>query len=511
MKKILTYTSLALSVLLSFSCQTDLDFALPAEKLGFSKTELLSEVSVFNGGSDVAIIKSGKGKEEGNATLVTCTAGDIEKYNESKVDPEHYFVAIDPSMYTISETDFHFSKEDIRKIARITWNSDAIAQKYAGVDAVVPLRLTGGGIAVDDARSMIFVMPYVSTLGFSETCAQKIFYPSKASTKPTDVFTGTGTLELDKPVSSSEVEVELFIDNSLIKDLPSGKVPYEAAPEGLIVLKDSKVTITAGENYGSFEFSVDCSKLFKDGKFIYNDKNFCAPIAIKTKSPAGLADGLYMASYAIVRITDTGEIDPPTTPSKDYVGNKQWNVLDGQQWTIGEDPSFNEGTKEWYRSNYPVSNFVDGNFVWQSGAVATWWDTPNIFPIEFVFDLGKDYIYNGFRLVDGGSYQNNFVHIQVYSAVEYEEGGNTNWNLCFEGTRKFRGGWQQWPGNTKEALDKTHTFHMPEDADENFTKTFKYTHGQYLKLVLVEPQWTAGDFVNGRGWLMEFYINGWER
>jgi len=209
---------------------------------------------------------------------------------------------------------------------------------------------------------------------------------------------------------------------------------------------------------------------------------------------------------------DPTQVTRPSTEPTDMVGTKTtWTVVEGARNTICCDPAMDAGTREWYGSNYPASNICDGNFAWQAGAVATLWDTDNTFPLSFVFDLGKDCIYDGFRLVDGASYQNNFVDISVYVATKYE-GSDTNWALAYSGVRNFRSGWQQWPGNTKEALDKNFTNHMPEDSDDEVrAHEFHLTHGRFVKLVINAPQWTKGDYIHGRGWLMEFFVRGWEK
>jgi len=208
---------------------------------------------------------------------------------------------------------------------------------------------------------------------------------------------------------------------------------------------------------------------------------------------------------------DPLDVTRPSTDPTDILGSKTtWVVLGGARNTIGCDPAMNSGTREWYGANYPASNLCDNNFA-ATGSVPTLWETDNTFPLSFIIDLGKDYIYDGFRLVDGKSYQNNYVDISVYVATKFE-GKDTNWALAYSGVRNFRKGWQQWPGDTKEALDKNFTNHMPEDSDDSVRPhEFHLSHGRFVKLVLNAPQWSSGDYVHGRGYLMEFFVRGWEK
>lgn len=494
-----TFISTALCALLAVSCAPNLDFAIPDDKIGFVDTKAYNEISAFDNNFCVTLIKSGKGRSNADVTIAAMTAEEVKAYNDSKVDTLHHLVCIDPSCYTISQTQFSFAEKDIRMMTTVSWDIEKLIQ-YLGTDAVIPIKISSCNIATDSTRTNLFIHPYVPTIRVSESSARKNFYVKDDVVKATDIQKGMCSVEIDKSLNSSDITVEMGVDNSKI---PLGGL---AAPEGLFTLENNTTTIKAGELFGAIDYRINYSALFKGGVLAYNDCTFTIPLSIVFYSPRHILQGETMTSFITVTIEKSkkgpGDIDRPTTNPKPITG--PWTVLDGDQFTLGHDPVY---IGQGWAQNNGADKFVDGKF---DTYMSSWWDTPFSYPMYFVFDMGKDYIYDGFRFVNAAAYMNNFRHFRVYVSLEYN-GDATEWFLASEGTYKETYTWQAWPSPANIETLAPFTYKMPEDNLSGATQSHTLTHGQYIKIEFVEPVSTSGNYLNGRGRIQEFYINGWER
>ncbi len=396
----------------------------------------------------------------------------------------------------------------MRKTVSLTWDVDAFVKDYSAFDAVIPIKITSCSIDLDTTRTLLIVRPFVSKVGF-ELKEIKNLYPNDLDATPDYVFEGEASFRINKSVSA-DVSVRRASDDSYVSKASGPGITDVAAPEGLVSLKQNTVRIPSGEDYGFFEYSVDYQYLFEDGKFKYSEINFAAPVVIKEISPNRVAKDTLTVSYIFIKIADSKVVIRPGTPPTEFVSPEEdkWVVIEGEEHDMAHDP--NSPDPVWY-STYNCQKLVDGNFHWHEGAMGNFFWTKNEFPISYTIDLKKSYIFDGFRLTDAKTHQNQYRHIRVWVAREFA-GADTDWTLAFEGTRKFASGWQQYPADdgSKESLDAKFTFHMPEDIDAELTNSFELTKGRYIKLELVEPYRTTGDYENGRGYLAEFYINGWE-
>jgi hypothetical protein len=519
-------------------CKQDLDFALPAEKIGFSATETLNEVSVFNGHYDISLIKSGKGKTDAKVEIRLGSDSDIAAYNAANGTS---CVAAAAGSFTMpDQTSFTFSATEYRKVAQITWEPAGFFNANKGKDAVIPVLISESSIDVDSLRTMILIRPYISQANFSLTSAAdtldlkqndiKSLFPEgdeltkSKSEGSLDLVSGSAQVSINKVVPSQDITLNLIVDNTLIPTISAARgKEYVQAPNGFATIQNS-VVIKAGELYGDFTYTLNFEALFAGNELKYFGKNILIPVVIGSASPVGVGIGNINVANISVTISESGIVIEPSSSPNEFWANMdgidgsgdEWVLLDGAQYAMAEDPNIES---DWYK-RYSADKLIDGVFLYdpgQGGGMGLWFWTPNVFPIPFTIDLGQEYIFKGFRLVYSKTHQNNYRHIRVYTGRTYNESTKeADWKLAFEGTRTYAGGWLPWPSDngSRESLYQDFTFRMPEDAlpETDATLSFALTKGRYLKLELVEPQFPteSGDYQGGRGYLMEFYVNGWQ-
>lgn len=531
-KRIFNQVFFALAVLASATgCKQNLDFAIPDDVIGFSTAEELNEVTVFNGKYDLSIIKSGKGTSPAKVTISLASAADLAAYNAAHSTA--FAMAAAGSFTMPAETSFSFGATDTRRVTQLTWTPADFYNANLGADAVIPIKISECSIGTDSIRTLTLIRPYVSKAIFSLSSGTdldlaqndiKSLFPEGDELQPTDAAEGTAQLCIDKVIPTNDISLTLGIDNSYIATTATARgKEYVEAPEGFATIQRN-VVLKAGELYADFSYSLDFSKLFDtDGKLLYFGKSILIPIVIKKAEPVGVSIGsVYVANIAVT-IAESGVVIEPSSKPQEFWGNMdgvdgtgdEWLIVDGKQYAMAEDPNIES---DWYK-RYSADKLVDGIFSYdpaEGGGMGLWFWTPNVFPVPFTIDLGQDFIFKGFRLVYSKTHQNNFRHIRVSVAREYNEGTKEgDWKPAFEGTRAYDSGWQPWPedGGSQQSLYEKFTFCMPEGAlpaSETIDSTFALRKGRYIKLELVEPVNSTGDFENGRGYLMEFYINGWK-
>lgn len=507
MKKIFIYSAIAVVAMFAASCEPNLDFAIPGDKIGFSKTDVVNEVSAFAGTFDISIVKSGKGTSAANVTLELCSVADLKAFNDSGVDSLHTYSLVNPSAYQISETKFAFAAGETRKVATVTWDPDKFASIYSGSDAVIAVKIAECDVELDTTRSMMFIHPYISNISFSGTDIKNL-YITEGETPADYMYEGSASLELNTVIPSRDVTVEVAIDESYIAAGSAARnKEYLPAPKGLFTLKSDTATIPAGELYGSFDYKIDCSVLFDaNGNLLNMDVFYMIPVVIKSYTPAGLDKGQVMVAYVIVNIPDSGIVNPPIgVPTTRLHG--PWEVVSGKENDMWTDPLCDG--PDWY-SAYCSDRLVDWNFKNtsannSSGYWGSWWWTTPHFPLEYVFDCGEEvtYIFNKFYKVDAPSTQGQLQDFEVFVAKELA-GADTDWKLAAKGNTGTKG-WQAYPqgdNDTDAAIDniiETFGYEIPFVA---------YTKGRYIKLVIVKTSGAYSDIKGG--YLMEFFADGWE-
>lgn len=498
----------ALTVLLT-GCEHNLDHNMVADKLGFSYSSNLQQPSVLNGAMDVSVIKSGKGSSDATVRIDRLTQEELTAWCEAEENKEngYNFLLAADSRYEISANELSFAASDTRQLFQVTWSPDFFANSAMnGKDYVIALKLTDPTIEADSARSVVIIRPRLSHVTF-KTRDLKTVYPELKDVETINEY--EGEINLDYALPTQDLKVKLAVDNSLIEaEAASREKAFEIAPAGLFSLVKDEVTVEAGETVAHFDYKIDYTVLFKDGKFIKEDVNYMVPLVFSGKDPELIGDGEYAQTFVIVSIAEDGTVERPDGDPSILHG--PWEVLEGEDIHIGKDPLCE--SPAWY-GNYNVTKLVDWGFgvtddPTKNGYWGSFFWSPVEFPMVFVFDVGKTCTFDRFYKVDSNLYQGQFQDFEVYVAREYA-GADTKWALAAKGNTGSKG-WLKYPTGTNESnidtILKDFSYVIPEDVNAEGSEV-NLTRGRYVKFCITKSQKSQG---KDCGYLMEFYATGWE-
>lgn len=492
------------SVLLLSGCKHDIELNMVGDKIGFATTTNIIEPSIFRDGVDVAIIKSGKGKSEASVSVSLATKEDLDAYN--KLHETSYKLA--PSgKFETTGLNFNFAASDTRNTIHVKWSQTFFANSAeAGNEYVIGLKITESDIDTDSSRETVFIHPLLSRVSF-EAPDLKTVFPSEDD--PTAKNSYEARIIIDYPIATADAKVNIAVDNDLIADISALRdQEYFPAPAGLVKLEAQSVTIKAGESYGTFRFTIDQSVLFDNkGKLIETGIKYLVPVKMTTTEPSILGKGENSYGCIIASIADDDTVTPPYGKPAQII-HGPWAVIEGEDNHIGKDPKCTQ--PDWY-GNYNVNKLVDWNFFNGDNAAENgywgsyFWSDP-VFPIEFVFDLGGEYIFESFYKVDAAGFQGQFREFAVYVAREYS-GKDTDWKPAAIGRTDYRG-WQAF-GNGSDINSTLEKFSYVIPMDPTAEGAFKaYTRGRYVKFCILKTENAYPSNSKG-GYLSEFYASGW--
>lgn len=498
---------LAVSAVLFAGCTHDLDHNMVDDVIGFATTTGITQPSLLQDGINISVLKSGKGQatsEAASVILAACTQAELDLYNEA--NGTDYLLA--PSgKYTLEKSELEFTVQDARQTLHVDWDKNYFFNtNEAGDHCVIALKIAESSIKVDSLRSVLIVRPLLSSVGFAGEDIRN-FYPDEKMAS--EVIEYEGTARIDNPIATGDATIKLEVDNSLIAEASEKRgTAYKQAPQGLFSLKEDKLVIKAGESFGYFKFTIDYTVLFDEkGEFKEKDVKYMVPVKMTDTDPVLIGKDSLSTGYVIVSIAEDGTVTPPAGKPIQIL-HGPWNILEGEEIHIGNDPACPQPA--WY-GNYNVSKLVDWNFTNSStdatvnGYWGSWYWTEPEFPMEFVFELDREYIFGGFNKVDASGVQGQFQDFEVYTAREYS-GKDTKWTLAAKGNTGHRG-WQSF-GDGSNVEDILARFSYPIPSSEDPDGIFNYTRGKYIKFVIVKKSGAYADIKGG--YLSEFYAQGWE-
>ncbi len=497
---------LAATVLMTAACTHDLDMNMVSDVIGFATTTNITEPSLLRDGINISVLKSGKGQatsEKASVEIAAFTQSELDEYNEANGTD---FLLAPSGKYTLERTELDFAVEDSRQTLHVDWDKNYFFNTNdGGAHYVIALKISESSIKLDSLRSFLLIRPVLSKVGFQNRDIRN-FYPDEKMSEEVSEYEGTA--KIDNPITTSDVTVNLLIDNSLIPAISEErKVDYKQAPDGLFTLSEDKVVIKAGESFGYFKFSVDYRVLFdSEGEFKEKGVKYIVPLRMADTEPVLIGKDSLSVGYVIVNISDDSTVEPPVGQEISII-HGPWNILEGKDTHIGNDPACPQ--PGWY-SNYNTSKLVDWNFTNSTtdatvnGYWGSWYWTEPEFPMVFVFELDQEYIFGGFNKVDASGVQGQFQDFEVYTAREYA-GEDTKWVLAAKGNTGHRG-WQSF-GDGTNVEDILNRFSYPIPGEEDEAGVFNYTRGKYIKFVIVKKSGAYPDIKGG--YLSEFYARGW--
>lgn len=445
-----------ISSLAGSSCSHDLDNNMVDDSISYLKDDIVKEISVFDEGYNLFVIKSGKGSSSADVTLSFADSA-LSNYNNRN---STNYKQIDPSLYSVSNENLHFDKSDIREVSSIAWDQNTMLSSISDSLFVIPCKLICNDLETNPSMDLTLLNIKRSKIKMESSLAATI----TPTADETLIDTLSGNILIDIPITRKDLEISLTIDTTLVDDFnTSNNTSYGIAPDGLITLESESITLYKGENTVSFKYILDGSKFYNNGSLIPFDR-YLIPIRISSISISG------------VEIRNSVMYIPVVNETKTIMG--PWTVLEGAELCYGNEPD----SPNWAKG-YLVDRMVDGNL---STEWISLWDHDNVFPMAFVFDMGEMHLFNNFKIKDFMNYQGAYREYEIYMAKEYS-GDSTNWVLVASGRRGYN-----W---------------VPGGDLYDFPVQNSYV-GRYLKFVIVKPERTTGDYIHGRGKLSEIYGEG---
>lgn len=291
MKKI--FKNILLSALMIASVSScvkdDRNNFLPDDSFGFNNkvNENVVTLPIYGGSYELAVIKSGKGFNEGTVNVTTSNA-DLLAYNE-QFNTSYFPLPKDQELYYFSENNISFSKDEVTKPLTISWKIGEIAEFMAKEPAnsyCIPVALRSDKLEINDGRGLFILNLVKSTVTAEQTLLSETI---EWETAPVNVSKDI-TVRIDKAIPGLDLKIDFEIDNDLIAAYNEANgTDYEAIPEGLITLGADPV-IKAGEGYALLPVTMNTAALVDPATgLVKTDWNgYVAPIRLKSMSIDGV-------------------------------------------------------------------------------------------------------------------------------------------------------------------------------------------------------------------------------
>lgn len=267
------------------------------DSFGLTFSSQIQNASVHTGVCKVGIAKAGKGKSAGTVYLdwdPDHYLPELEKYNTAHGTD---YQAVMTSLIEPDALILPYSSDDIVKTVTLTWDPDQVARLIGDkTNFVIPILLRSDDLETGSGRNFMLIHLNRSGISLSQAAQarsieRKSVEADASGNEP--VLTETITLDLviDNPLSGVEMSLPVVIDNSLIDGFNQGREEtYSQAPEGLVSLVDTQVTIPASGLSGSFRVLLDKSKLLDGGKLV-DFSPYVIPVRVDTGNLSASKNG----------------------------------------------------------------------------------------------------------------------------------------------------------------------------------------------------------------------------
>ncbi len=264
MKKIFKHILLcAMTIFAVASCADDRNNFLPEDSFGFNNKagDNALTLPIYGGSFDIAVIKSGKGLNEGNVTIST-SKEDLINFNK-QYGTEYVALPSNQDMYSFDTESITFGKEDVTKSFKVSWD---IAKVAAHMDKVptnkycIPIILHSDNLEVNDGRQIFILHLVTSTVTVEQTLLSRTYeWESEPVSETMDV-----TVRIDKAIPGIDLTLDYEVDQTLVDAYNMvNRTNYQLAPEGLVIFGEDPV-IKAGEGYVLFPVTINTDAIAVD-------------------------------------------------------------------------------------------------------------------------------------------------------------------------------------------------------------------------------------------------------
>ena len=264
MKKIFKNILLsALMITAVASCADDRNNFLPDDSFGFNNKagENVFTLPLYGGSYDIAVIKSGKGLNEGVVNITTSNF-DLNNYNK-QYGVEFIPLPADQDLYSFSTESIAFGTDDVTKSFTVSWDIAKVAafmEEEPANQYCIPVALRSDELEVNDGRQVFILNLVTSTVTAEQTLLSRTYeWESEPASETMDI-----TVRIDKAIPGIDLTVDFEVDETLVAAYNEANgTDYELAPQGLVTIGADPV-IKAGTGYVLLPVTINTEALAED-------------------------------------------------------------------------------------------------------------------------------------------------------------------------------------------------------------------------------------------------------
>ena len=286
------------------SCVDDRNNFMVDDSFGFNNAmdENITELAIYAGTYDLAVIKSGKGFSDATVFVGGSNAALIE-YNEEKGTN---YIGIPREFYSLSETSLHYKAEEVSKTLTVSWDiakASAYMANEPENDYVIPVLLKSDDIEVNKGRHLVILnLKKTNVTTEQRFISWSVVYGEDVTATTEDKNI---TVMLDR-VPGKDLRLTFSVDESLVDAYNAANgVNYSLAPSGLISFNNS-LTIKNGEVIAQLPATLNTAALIQNGTMA-EFEGYVVPIRISAVSIEGVE---YMSAITYVVVKGIAPVPP---------------------------------------------------------------------------------------------------------------------------------------------------------------------------------------------------------
>ena len=253
----------ALTITAVASCVDDRNNFLPEDSFGFNKTagDNVVTLPIYGGSYEIAVIKSGKGLNEGVVNITTSNA-DLLSYNK-QYGTDYIPLPADQGLYSFNTESIAFGTDDVTKSFTLSWDVAKVAEHMETEPEnhyCIPVALRSDELNVNEGRQIFILNLVTSTITAEQTLLSKTYeWETVPVSETMDI-----TVRIDKAIPTIDLTVNFDVDNSLIAAYNEANgTNYGVAPEGLVTVGSDPI-LKAGEGYVLLPVTINTSAIAVD-------------------------------------------------------------------------------------------------------------------------------------------------------------------------------------------------------------------------------------------------------
>ena len=270
MKKIFRHILfLAMTITAVASCEDDRNNFLPEDSFGFNNKagEGMITLPIYGGSHDIAVIKSGKGLNEGEVKIKFGSGEDVVNYNKDNGTDFVWLPAErgGQELYSLTAGSLAFGLDEVSKSFSVVWDIAKVAEFMAGHPEnegkyCIPVSLVSENLEVNEGRGLYLINLVTSTVTAEQALLSRTYeWESEPTAETMDI-----TVRIDKAIPGIDLTLNYEVDETLVEAYNmTNRTNYALAPEGLVTFGADPV-IKAGEGYALFPVTINTDAIAED-------------------------------------------------------------------------------------------------------------------------------------------------------------------------------------------------------------------------------------------------------